>query len=289
MKASSKQMKMGLFVVASLLGAIAAFGQAKPAPTPPAPASTPTDNSNAPQATPLTLDSAPPPVNAEEDAAIKAFREAKVDDPAKKDQMGEAFLQKYPQSRYRAEIYNWQVKSYFSKGQIDKMEEAGDKELALAPNDAQTLAILGSSLPRAMNASTPEPQKRLAKAEQYCQKALDLLPTLAKPENISDEMFTKAKNQMAAMAYSGLGVVAYRRSKFAEAIPNFEQSVKLDPQPDPVNYYLLGLSNEKASHFEDAVAAFTKCAAMPGGMQTSCAQNVEEAKKLGATQLSAPK
>jgi tetratricopeptide (TPR) repeat protein len=289
MKVSSKQMRMALFVVAPLLGATAAFGQAKPAPTPPPPASTPTDNSNAPQATPLTLDSAPPPVSAEEDAAIKAFREAKLDDPTKKDQMGEAFLQKYPQSRYRSEVYNWQVKSHLGKGEIDKMEEAGDKELALTPNDAQTLAIVGSSLPRAMNASTPEPQKRLAKAEQYCQKALDLLPTLAKPENISDEMFTKAKNQMAAMAYSGLGVVAYRRGKFADAIPDFEQSVKLDPQPDPVNYYLLGLSNEKASHFEDAVAAFTKCAAMPGGMQTSCAQNLDEAKKLAATQLSAPK
>jgi len=289
MKASSKLKTVALIVVVSLLGAPAAFGQAKPAQTPPAPAATPTDNSNAPQASPLTLDSAPPPVSAEEDAAIKAFRDEKSADVTKKDQMAEAFLQKYPQSRYRPEIYNWQVKSYFSKGEIDKMEAAGDKELELAPNDAQTLAIVGSSLPRAMNSSTPEPQKRLAKAEQYCQKALDLLPTIAKPDNVTDEMFAKAKNQMAAMAYSGLGVVAFRRSKFADAIPNFEQSVRLDPQPDPVNYYLLGVSNEKASHFEDAVAAFTKCAAMPGGMQTTCTQNVEEAKKLGATQLSAPK
>ena len=103
------------------------------------------------------------------------------------------FLQKYPLSRYRSQVYGWQVKYYFSKGQIDKMEAAGDKELELIPNDAQTLAIVGSALPRAMNANTPDPQKRLAKAEQYSQKALDLLPTLTKPDNMTEETFTKGK------------------------------------------------------------------------------------------------
>jgi hypothetical protein len=56
-----------------------------------------------------------------------------------------------------------------------------------------------------------------------------------------------------------------------------------------VNFYLLGLSNQRASHFEDAAAAFTKCAAMPGAMQPTCQKGAEEAKKLASTQLSAPK
>jgi hypothetical protein len=65
--------------------------------------------------------------------------------------------------------------------------------------------------------------------------------------------------------------------------------VKLDPTPDPVNLYLLGVSNQQTSHYDDAVAAFTKCAAIPGGMQGTCKTSAEEAKKLGTTQLSAPK
>src|SRR5437899_12918997 len=52
------------------------------------------------EVTPLTLDSPAPPVNAEEDAAIKAFRAAPLSDMAKKDQLGEDFLQIYPGSRY---------------------------------------------------------------------------------------------------------------------------------------------------------------------------------------------
>jgi tetratricopeptide (TPR) repeat protein len=241
------------------------------------------------EVTPLTLDNPAPPVNAEEDAAIQAFRAAPIADMAKKDQLGEDFLQKYPQSRYRPEVYSILVRGYLSQGQVDKMEAVGDKEIALNPSDAQTLAIVGSTLPRVMNAGTPDPQKRLEKAEQYSKRALEVLPTLVKPEGLSDADFLKAKDQTSALAYSGLGIVAFRRQKFAEAIPNFEQAVKLDPVPDPVNFYLLGISNEKTSHFEDAVSAFTKCAAVPGGLQTTCKTGADEAKKMATTQLSAPK
>ncbi len=239
--------------------------------------------------TPLTLDSAPPPVNAEEDAAIKQFREAPVTDIAKKDQMGEDFVAKYPQSRYRSDVYVWLVRGYLAEGKVDKMEAVGDKELQLNPDDPQTLAIMGSTLPRAMNASTPNPAQRLDKAEAYCKKALELLPTLPKPPELTDENFMKAKDQTSALAYGGLGLVAIRRQKYAEAIPNFEQAIKLDPNPDAVNYYLLGVANEKTSHFDEAVAAFTKCAAIPGGLQAGCKSGIDEAKKLASTQLSAPK
>jgi tetratricopeptide (TPR) repeat protein len=290
MKVNSKQARMALVLAVALTGTAAAYGQAAGTAPPPQPAPAAGDKPAAPQqGAPLTLESTPAPVNAEEDAAIKAFRESKPEDLTQKNQAAETFLQKYPQSRYCAEVYSWQVRYFLSKNEVDKMEAAGDKQLALTPNDAQTLVIVGSTLPRAMNASTPEPQKRLAKAEQYCQKALDVLPTMTKPEGMTDEQFLRAKNQTAAMAYSGLGLVAFRRGKFADAIPNFEQSVKIDPQPDPVNYYLLGICNEKTAHFEDAVTDFTKCSAIPGGVQATCQQSIDEAKKLGATQLSAPK
>lgn len=284
--------RLTLFVASCFLAATVLFAQTQGTPQQqpqPAPAPAPSDKSANPQAAPLTLESTPPPVTAEEEAAIKAFREFKSEDLAKKDQMGLDFLQKYPQSRYRPEVYFWLIISYRTQNQTDKMEAIADKKLELTPDDPQTLALVGSTLPRAMNASTPDPQKRLEKAEQYCQKALDLLPTSQKPDNLTPEMFQSAKNQTAALAYSGLGVIAFRRGKFPDAITNLEQAVKIDPQPDPVNYYILGISDEKTSHFDDAVKAFTQCASFPGGMQTTCTQNAEEARKLGATQLNAPK
>ena len=279
-----------LMVGVSLTGAAGILGQTpsqQPQPQQQKPAAgTP---AAPPAAAPLTLEPSAPPVSAEEDAAIKTFEQTKNDDLAKKNQMAEDFLTKYPQSRYRTEIYAWQVQYYRSMGETEKMEATADKQLALFPNDPQTLAVVGATLPRAMNASTPEPAKRLAKAEQYCQKALELLPTIAKPEGMTDDVFQNAKDQAAAMAYGGLGTVDFRRGKYADAIPNLEKSVRMDPQPDPVNYYLLGFCNQKTSHYDDAVAAYTKCAQIPSGMQTTCTQGAEEAKKLASTQLSAPK
>jgi tetratricopeptide (TPR) repeat protein len=295
MAGRSNLWKTTLVVATSLLGCSMAFGQA-PAPQqqqqqqqqPSTQGQGQGQNNGNQQAAPLSLEGAPPPVSAEEEAAFKAFSDPANNDLTKKDQEAADFLQKYPQSRYRAEIYSWQVKYYFSVGQIDKMEDAGDKELALAPNDAQTMAIMGSALPRKMSPSTPDPEKRLAKAEQLSQKALELIPTFPKPASMDDETFTKAKNQTSAMAYSGLGLVAFRRGKYADAIPHLDKAVQLDPQPDPVNYYLLGICNEKTAHFDAAVADFTKCSSLPGGLQATCKTNIDEAKKLGATQMSAP-
>src|SRR5438045_3645443 len=50
----------------------------------------------------------------EEEAAFKAFQEAPVSDPAKKNQLGEEFIQKYPQSKYRAVVYQGLVSGYLA-------------------------------------------------------------------------------------------------------------------------------------------------------------------------------
>jgi len=55
-----------------------------------------------------------------------------------------------------------------------------------------------------------------------------------KPAELSDTDFLKAKDQTSALAYSGLGLVAFRRQKVCGSDSKFEQAVKLDPLPDPV-------------------------------------------------------
>jgi tetratricopeptide (TPR) repeat protein len=252
------------------------------------PPATSTDKSKANNS--LTLDDPnAAPVNAEEDAAFKALSDVPPTDQAKRIELGEAFLQKYPNSRYRSPVYGTLVMAFIQSGQVEKMEQVADKEIALNPNDVQVLAVVGQTLPRAMNSKTPNPDKVLAKAEESSRKAIELTPTLPKPATVSDDAFSTVKNQTLAMAHGGLGLVYIRRGKFSEAIPELNQSVTIDPTPDPVNYYLLGMANAKTSHFDDSVAAYNKCAATAGAMQETCKKGAEEAKKLAATQLSAPK
>jgi tetratricopeptide (TPR) repeat protein len=285
---------LGVATVAALLvgtnGVAAAegsqYGQAGQS-QPPAQQS---DKPKTPEVTPLTLDVAPP-VSAEEDAAYKAFQVINVNDAAKKIEAGEAFLMKYPESRYKSPVYGALTYACLQAGNTQKMQEYGEKEIAIAPNDVSTLALLGQTLPRTLRGSpsAPEAMQVLAKAEQYAKQAIEITPTLPKPDNMTDEAFASAKNQTLAMAHSGLGLVFVRRGKNAEAIPELEQAVKIDPTPDPVNYYLLGMANKIMTHFDDAITAFNKCAAMTGPMQGTCKSQAEDAKKLSTTQLSAPK
>ena len=248
------------------------------------------DKPKTPEVTPLTLDVAPP-VSSEEDAAYKAFQVINMNDAAKKIEAGEAFLLKYPESRYKSPVYGTLAYAYLQAGNTQKMQEYGEKEIAIVPNDVSTLALLGQTLPRTLRGSptTPEAMQVLAKAEKYSKQAIEITPTLPKPENLTDESFASAKNQTLAMAHSGLGLVFVRQGKNAEAIPELEQAIKIDPTPDPVNYYLLGMANKITTHFDDAITAFNKCAAMTGPMQGACKSQAEDAKKLSTTKLSAPK
>jgi len=229
--------------------------------------------------------------NAEELAAAKSFQEMPNTDMPKKIAAGEEFLKKYPDSQYRPMIYSALTLEYIQSGNTEKAFEVGDKEVTLKPDDVQTLAVLGQTIPRAISASTPEPEKRLAKAEDYSKRAIEVTPTLPKPEGMADQNFMAAKNSTLSMAHSGLGLVYFRRGKFNDAIPELEQSVKIDPNPtpDPVNLYLLGLANQKASRYDDAAVAFNKCAAVNSKLQATCRSGADESKKQASTQLSAPK
>jgi len=240
-----------------------------------------------PDVTPLTIEAAP--VNAEEDATYKAFQALPTSDLPKKIQGGEEFLQKYPESRYKSAVLGILTASYFQTGNLQKMREYGEKEVALQPNDVSTLAMLGQGLSRGARGATPDAAQMLTKAEQYSKQAIEMTPTIPKPDGMTDEAFAVAKNQTLAMAHSGLGLVYVKHGKFAEAIIELEQSIKVDPTGDPVNFYLLGVANRNQSHFDDAVTAFNKCAAIAGSLQGVCKGQAEDTKKQSLTQLSAPK
>lgn len=238
----------------------------------------------------LTLNAPTAPgVNPEEEAAFKAFQDARIADMPKKLQLGEDFATKYPRSRYLSNVYSMMVIGYSVTGQAQNLIATGEKELALNPNDVNTLAMLSQAMPRTFDPKSPTATLTLDKAEQYGKRAIDVITTLAKPENMTDEGFAGAKAQVLSLAHAGIGTVYWRRGNSAGAIPELDQAVKLVKDPDPVNLFLLGIVNENTSHFDDAAAAFTRCADIPGPMQANCKAGVDDAKKKAATQLSAPK
>lgn len=223
-----------------------------------------------------------PKVDPAEESAYKEFADLKADDYDQQIKLGEDFVKKYPESRYREIVYNRLTTAYYSKQQVDKMYDTSDKALALNPNDVQVLVLVGWVIPHNYDPNDPEADRRLARAEAYEKHALEILSTLPKPATLTDEQFNTAKAQDASMAHSGLGLVYFRQQKPQDSLNELQQSTS-SGQPDPVDLFIMGIDLDSLKRYNDAAQAFDKCAQIPGVMQDRCKQ--QEAKsKTEATQ-----
>lgn len=227
-------------------------------------------------------------VGKDEAKAYKAFYDARNADPMKVIELGEAFLAKFPMSIYAGAVYSTLTSAYLNTNQPDKMLTAGQKALEINPDNIDVLPLLAWAIPRRVTGQTPDGPKQLAQAEDYAKHGIQLLTTLPKPPEMDDASFTKAKNEKLAMCHDGLGVAEVKTGKYDDAIADLNQSVELSATPDPVDFYLLGVSNQATNHFTDAIASFTKCST-DGPFQAQCKAGMDEAKKKSQNSLEAPK
>src|SRR6185437_12731339 len=163
---------------------------------------------------------AAPAVDPKEEAAYKAFVALKPTASADYDaqiQAGEDFAKNYPQSRYLVVVYSRLTNAYFERQKLDKMYVVADKTLQLNPNDVTVLTLVGWVIPRG-NPTVPGFADQLAKAEQYEKHALEILATLPKPAELTDEQFATTKASAVSQAHSGLGVVYFREGKDSDSV-----------------------------------------------------------------------
>ncbi|HTU34134.1 MAG TPA: hypothetical protein VMF66_10070 [Candidatus Acidoferrum sp.] len=227
---------------------------------------------------------ATPKVDPEEEAAYKSFADLKPDDYDGQIQQGEAFVKKYPQSRYNVAVYSRLVTAYYNKQQMDKMYDASDKALAINPNNVEVLALVGWVIPHNIDPNDPSSGPKLQKSEVYEQRALQIIPTLSKPANLTDDQFAQAKAQETSLAHSGLGLTYFREQKAEDSVKELQLATSTD-KPDPVDLFVMGIDLSSLKRYNDAAQAFDKCSQIPGAMQDRCKQ--QEAKaKTEATQPS---
>ncbi len=223
-----------------------------------------------------------PKVDPEEEKAYKDFADLKADDFDKQIEMGEDFVKKYPQSKYDLIVYSRLTSAYYGKQQMDKMYAAGDKALALNGDNVDVLVLIGWVIPHSIDPNDLDSDRRLAKAEGYEKHALEVLPTLTKPEGLADDQFIAAKKQKESMAHSGLGLVYFRQQKFDDSLKELQLATADSGQTDPVDYFIMGLDLGSLKRFSDAADAFQKCAQIPGGLADRCKQAADKAKAQAA-------
>jgi tetratricopeptide (TPR) repeat protein len=225
---------------------------------------------------------AAPKADPEEEAAYKAFNDTKPDDADKRIQLGEAYVQKYPNGKYDALVYSGLTVAAYGKLDLPKMYAYADKALALNPDDVNVLVLVGWIIPRKYDPNDLAAESQLDKGEKYEKHALEVLATLPKPANLTEEQFAKVKAQGESQAHSGLGLIYYRRQKYAESVEELKKATTDPTNLDPVDFYIMGMDLSQLKRFSESADAFAKCAAIPGGVQDRCKQMGADAKKQAA-------
>ena len=237
------------------------------------PSPAPAQSAPAPKETPK-----PQKVDKKEEAAYKAVLAAQGGDPAMQIPVAEDFIAKFPNSKYVGGVYGMLTTAYYSTGNTDKMFAAGAKALELDPNNVDVLALLAMAIPRRVKPTTPDGPQQLQKAEGYAKHAIELIPTMPKPETIDDATFEKLKNDKLSLAHSGLGLLAINNKKYGDARNELTQATQLASNPDPVDFYLLGNADDQDGDLNGAAAAYDKCA-NSGPLTTQCKAREDAVKK----------
>jgi tetratricopeptide (TPR) repeat protein len=225
----------------------------------------------------LTLGSISHEEERQQDDAYKAF--LKEQNPAKKIQLGDGFLQKYPKSPLAERVDAGLMNVYRSQQDWKDTYRLADSALALQPDDVDVLTTVGWTIPHVYNPSDPDADQELNKAETYAKHAIDVLAKLPKPPDMNDAQFAASKAKRTIQAHSALGLVYFRRDDYENSAKELGQSTKDNPTPDPTDLFVLGADFQNLSRFSEAADAFGACSQIAGSLQNQCKQNADATKR----------
>ena len=157
-------------------------------------------------------------------------------DPAAMISGFEAFLTQYPNSVMKEDALDQLMSAYTKTGNQAKVLDTAQKLLQANPNNLRALAFMAYT--KRIGARTPQD---LADAAQYAERGLQALPTVPKPEGMSDADFQKLKAQTSFIFNGAVGMNAYQNKDNAKAQQYLRAAVDADPT-DVSNIYPLALS-----------------------------------------------
>ncbi len=221
-------------------------------------------------------------------------------DPEKQIQMVEDFVKKYPDSPYVSDMYFFGAYAAQQKGDVGKILDYGEKSLKAKNDNMRTLLLMASILPRPQVAQGADAEKRLSEAETDANKVLQMVPTLSKLPNQTDDQFQQAKTAVAAEAHSALGMVHLQRASQGLSGPDAEELSKSEKEyqaavttsnPNAEDYFRLGEAYRMHNKTDEAIEAFTKASQLSQGspLQTYADQQLKAMKEKKAQAAAPPK
>lgn len=208
----------------------------------------------------------------------------------------EDFLLQYPNSELKEYAYQAATQAYQEKNDYQKVLTYGELTLAENPNNLVALLILASAIPERTGKNDIDKDEKLAEAEQYANRGLQVLSKMTMPPNMTQEQWTRVKKDAEATPHEALGTVALIREDFPKAESEFKTAIALASHPDAITLYRLGLCYSFEKKYDSALDALNQAAASggvripgPNGTRDLVAEAkdfVTKAKEAAATPVS---
>jgi tetratricopeptide (TPR) repeat protein len=162
-------------------------------------------------------------------------------DPNKKIQLAQAFLEKFKDSDFKDLAYLEVLGAYLRLGDGIKAVEAGQKALEANPDNLDAHTRVAYLFPFAFRLDDPDVAAKLSRAESDAKRGLEVLQKAQKPENVTEDQFNQRFKASRAVFNSLLGFVGLQRKDYAGAVTSLKAAAEDNPSYS-YGFYWLGLS-----------------------------------------------
>jgi tetratricopeptide (TPR) repeat protein len=162
-------------------------------------------------------------------------------DPNKKIQLAQAFLEKFKDSDFKDLAYLEVLGAYLRLGDGIKAVEAGQKALEANPDNLDAHTRVAYLFPFAFRLDDPDVAAKLSRAESDAKRGLAVLQKAQKPENVTEDQFNQRFKASRAVFNSLLGFVGLQRKDYAGAVTSLKAAAEDNPSYS-YGFYWLGLS-----------------------------------------------
>jgi tetratricopeptide (TPR) repeat protein len=200
------------------------------------------------------------------------------------------FLAKYPESLLKGRVYYSAAEAYRMQNKHAQVIEYGEKAIEDSQNrDAFAMLLVADSLAEAALPIHSDYKEKLAKAEQYATRALEILPELfasmTRRPGVPEEEYAQRQGHAEGLAHAILGNVYFRQQQHAKAVEELSKAIGTNGyKPDGVDFQRLGFAHMRQQQFKEAEAAFQKCVEQGGTAGADCQQRLEQVRARMAGQ-----
>jgi hypothetical protein len=143
-----------------------------------------------------------------------------------------------------------------STNNVERVISYGDRVLAIAPNDIDTMMVVSAMIPTKLPPDAAGKKAALDKAQALASKALaavqPMIPTAQAAQKAS---LVQAESQL----HATLGLVAFNRPDYKKSIEEYEAATKGSPKDDLSHYYLgadySALAGQASRDYQAAIKA----------------------------------